>query len=581
MKRERSDTTRVLLRYIGPHRGRVALLALFLLLSMGLPLAGPQILRVFIDTALDAGEMEVLIRLALLYLAIGLVAEVIAVVTTYMAEQVGWTATNDLRSDLTEHALGLDVAYHNSHTPGEMIERIDGDVSALSNFFSVFVLYILGSAIFGLGILVLVAREHLGVGAVLAAFAAVSVSVMHRLRRIAVPASTAQREASAELFGFLEERLSGTDDIRSLGAGHHVMRGFARANRLLHRRLVHSEKVGVLIWTASTVLFGVSIAMTLALGGWLFARGQATPGTIFMLFQYVMMLDQPIMNIASQMREFQKAGAGLNRIGDLLAERPTIVDGSAPLPDGALSVELDGVTFAYADDDVTVLDDVSLRVSPGEVVGVLGRTGSGKTTLTRLLLRLYDVGQGSVRVGGHDMRELSLDDLRRRVGVVTQDVQLFQGSVRDNLTLFDGSITDEAIVDALRTLGLGAWLEGLPDGLDTELASQGGGLSAGQAQLLAFARVFLRDPGLVILDEASSRLDPATEAMIESAVDRLLVGRTAVIVAHRLATLGRADTIVVMEHGRVLEHGPRAELASDPGSRFARLLRTGIEEVLA
>jgi ABC-type multidrug transport system fused ATPase/permease subunit len=215
------------------------------------------------------------------------------------------------------------------------------------------------------------------------------------------------------------------------------------------------------------------------------------------------------------------------------------------------------------------------------VLGLLGRTGSGKTTLARLLFRLYDLSDGSIRLGGVDLRAARLGDLRTRVGIVTQDVQLFQASIRDNLTLFDRTIAEDRIMAMLEQLGLASWVATLQHGLDTELGPGGGGLSAGEAQLLAFARVFLHDPGLVILDEASSRLDPATEQLIERAVDQLLVGRTGIIIAHRLATVQRADEIMILERGRIIEHGPRDQLANASESRFATLLRAGMEELLA
>ncbi|HEV2072062.1 MAG TPA: ATP-binding cassette domain-containing protein, partial [Thermomicrobiales bacterium] len=222
-----------------------------------------------------------------------------------------------------------------------------------------------------------------------------------------------------------------------------------------------------------------------------------------------------------------------------------------------------------------VVLDISFRLAPGEVLGLIGRTGSGKTTLTRLLFRLHDPTAGTIRIGDMNLREYRLSDLRAEIGIVTQDIQLFRASVRDNLTLFDSSISDEQIRSALEGLGLAPWLSSLPDGLDSLLASGGAGLSAGEAQLLAFARVFLRHPRIVVLDEASSRLDPGTERRLERAVDRLLEGRTGIIIAHRLATVQRADSIIVLEDGRIVEYGRREDLAADPTSRFARMLRTG------
>jgi ATP-binding cassette subfamily B protein len=254
-------------------------------------------------------------------------------------------------------------------------------------------------------------------------------------------------------------------------------------------------------------------------------------------------------------------------------------------------------------------------LKPGRVLGLLGRTGSGKTTLTRLLFRLYDPTEGAISLGGVDVRDVALPDLRRRVGMVTQDVQLFGASVRDNIALFDPAVTDDQIRRALAELELLDWVEALPGGLDCgRLAASGGGMSAGEAQLLAFARLVLRDPGLVILDEAASRLDPVTEGRLERAIDRLLgksdppsfqspggessqsrgtpdsskvrgreanVSRTAIIIAHRLRTVQRADDILILEDGRIVEYGPRERLVADTRSRFYSLLQTGLEEALA
>jgi ABC-type multidrug transport system fused ATPase/permease subunit len=206
------------------------------------------------------------------------------------------------------------------------------------------------------------------------------------------------------------------------------------------------------------------------------------------------------------------------------------------------------------------------------VLGLLGHSGSGKTTIARLLFRFYDPSEGVIRIGGSDARSLRLAELRRRIGLVTQDVQLFHASVRDNLTFWNEQVPDQLIVRALDELGLGPWFQTLPHGLDTELASGGAGLSAGQAQLLAFTRVWLQDPGLIILDEASSRLDPATERLLARAIGRLLRGRTAIIIAHRLSSVQRADEILILEAGRIREHGERELLASDPDSRFQSLV---------
>jgi len=226
-----------------------------------------------------------------------------------------------------------------------------------------------------------------------------------------------------------------------------------------------------------------------------------------------------------------------------------------------------------------VLHNLSFRLQAGRVLGLLGRTGSGKTTIARLLFRWYDPQEGEIRLGDVDLRRARIDALRARIGLVTQDVQLFQASLRDNLTFFDPAVSDEKLVATLEALGLTGWLARLPQGLDSPISGEA--LSAGEAQLVALARVFLKNPDLVILDEASSRLDPATEALLGQVLDRLLQGRSAVIIAHRLQTVDRADDILILEQGQAIEHGPLRQLAADPDSHFARLLRTGIEEVLA
>ena len=265
-----------------------------------------------------------------------------------------------------------------------------------------------------------------------------------------------------------------------------------------------------------------------------------------------------------------------------------MLETESAVKDGALTlaasskpaVAFDRVSFSYHS-EANALDDVSFRLEPGTTLGLLGRTGSGKTTMARLLLRLYDPTQGTVRFDDFDVRQAPIADLRGRVGLVTQEVQLFQASVRDNLNLFGAGASDDRIVDTLGLLGLDSWRRSLPNGLDTEIAPGGGQLSAGEAQMLAFARVFLKDPDVVVLDEASSRLDPATERMVDRGVQTLLKDRTAVVIAHRLSTVDRVDEIMILNGGRIQEHGARDALAADPSSRFSQLLRTGMEEVLA
>lgn len=330
---------------------------------------------------------------------------------------------------------------------------------------------------------------------------------------------------------------------------------------------------------SAVALFAVGYLIVFVLGSVLFKAGTITLGTFYLMFAYIELVRGPLDQITEELQDFQKAAASVKRVGELLGVQSEEVDqGRCDLPSGTLSVSFEQVEFGYG--ETPVLRDVSFALQPGKVLGVLGRTGSGKTSLTRLLLRLHDPKRGRVQIGGLDVREVPLAKLRQQVGMVTQEVRLFRGTVRENATLFDASVADEQIVEVLTELGLGEWLSRLPSGLDTLLES-GGGLSAGQAQLLSFARVFLRNPGLVILDEASSRLDPATERLIERAVRKLLQGRTAIVIAHRLETLQLVDEVLILADGQVAEHGAREALQAEPSSKLWQLQRTEQEAALS
>lgn len=572
---------RLLVTYLAAQRRRVALLALLLFGGIGVQLASPQLLRTVIDGAQTGAALRTLTVAALLFIAAAVVQQTLGVAATYVSELVGWTATNNLRADLLAHALRLDMGFHNARTPGELLERVDGDVTSMANFFSRFVLQILGNGVLLLGVLALFVREDWRVGLVMGAFVALTLAVLARLNGAGAPSWEYARGASASFVGFIEERLGGLEDVRSSGAAPYLMGQLHGHTRELLRRYRRARLINHGVGITTRILFVCGQAASLAIGAYLFYQGQATIGTVYMIFYYTGQIIWPLEQLSSQVQDLQQAAAGITRVQQLRDAAPLVVDGpGAALPPGPPEVVFEAVSFGYGAER-PVIDGLSFTLGPGKVLGLLGRTGAGKTTLIRLLLRLYDPDAGAISLGGADLRALRLADLRRQVGVVTQDVQLFRASVRDNLTFFDRTYPDAQLLAAVEEMGLGPWLQSLPAGLDTRLAAGGEALSAGEAQLLAFTRVLLRNPGLVILDEASSRLDPATEGRLQRAVERLLAGRTAIVIAHKLATVRRVDEIMILEGGRILERGPRAELAADPGSRFAGLLRIGLEEVLS
>ena len=388
-------------------------------------------------------------------------------------------------------------------------------------------------------------------------------------------------QAEADLYGFIEEQLAGTEDVRSSGAVDFSIRELFRHQSIIltHNRRAHFKRW--LIENAMGLALTIGTLLAIGSGYWLYTGGLITIGTVYLFVNYINQLEEPFWAMTHEIESFQTIGACVERLTEFRAFRPEVTDGAgAEIAARPLALAFEGVSFSYNGSDA-VLNDLTFHLQPGAVLGLLGRTGSGKTTLARLIFRLYDVKSGSIKVNHADLREAQLETLRRNIAIVTQDVQLFRASIRDNLTFFDRSIPDDLILSTLEDLELGDWLRSQPNGLDTELDTGSRSLSAGEAQLLAFTRVFLRDPGLVILDEASSRLDPATEQKLERAIDKLLRNRTAIIIAHRLHTIHRADDILILEGGNVREYGDRRQLAADPASRFSQLLQTGMEEVLA
>ncbi len=563
--------------YLLPLRGRLVLLFAALLSSIGLQLVVPILLGRFIDASLAGRAVSSLMAIGVAYLLAGVVNQFLHAAAAYIGADLGWRATNRLRHDLADHLVGLDMGYHTSTTPGEMIERIDGDVTAVSNFIARFVVRLAGSGLLLLGVLVVTSVTNVWLGVAVGAYIAVVMTVVLRLRSYAVSAAEEERETSALLYGFIEERLAGIEDIRANGAGEFTMFRFIPVMRDFYTRTVRAWRRRTVFWVASNTAFWSGDALALATGVWLHQRGTITVGTAYLLLQYIQLVRTPIEQVAQEFQELQKAAGGIVRIDHVRGLESRLEEtGTEQLPDGRLGITFEDVSFRY--EDRPVLTGVSFDLAPGTVLGLLGRTGGGKTTITRLISRLYDPQQGRILIGNRDVRDLSLSGLRRAVGVVTQDVQLFAASVQDNLTFFDRSITDEALLSALAAAGLERWIDRL--GLDTPLGTGGKGLSAGEAQLLAFARVFVQDPRVVILDEPSSRLDPHTESLMADATERLFRGRTVVVVAHRLDSVRVADEIMVVEDGRIVEHGRREALATDLDSRYARLLAAGTGEEL-
>ncbi len=591
-------------KYLTPFKKRVVLLGVLLLSGTALQVLTPLIIESYINSAIQGVPLQdlnaffrtlalvfskittvssTLLFLAALYIVLMLFQQITTVISVYVGQNLAWSSTNMLRYDLTKHCINLDMSFHNEHKPGEMIERIDGDVNTLAMFLSQFSVELLTSLFVIVGALAVLFSKHWIIGLSFTIFTLFAIIVMYLMRNFAVKSWEKQRQASADMYGTIEENLSAIEDIRANDAIRNTMNKFYKSSKkdfgAFRRALIRDQFFAMAIWGVIALINTMVFAPSLPL----YLNGHITLGTIFLIQMFAGILLGPIFRITRQMQNFQQAGASIDRINKLFQIEKKIIDkGQKKLSSGPLSIEFNRLNFAYHEKDY-VLQDISFKLEAGKILGIVGRTGSGKTTISRLLFRLYDIKpeNGFIKLNDEDIKELYLEDLRDKISYVTQNVELFQASIRENVTLFDNRISDEKITQILSDVGLSDWLEKLPEGLDTIISSSEHGISAGEAQLLALARVFIKKPNLVVLDEASSRLDPATEHLLEQAIDKLLVNRTGIIVAHRLATLEKVDNILILEKGRVIEQGTRINLAKDPNSHFYRLLKTGnIEEWL-
>ncbi len=570
----------LLYKYLSKQRKSMFILMLILALNVGLQLVNPQIIRYFIDAAQKGAGDRNLILAAILFIGLAVIRQAFIIISTYIGENLGWKATNSLRLDLIEHCVKLDMAFHKKHQSGELIERVDGDVNALFKFFSTFMLNLSTNAVLLIGILILLLREDLRIGITLAGFSILAVVIMGYIEKKSSVHWINQRENNAKLYGFLGEQITSVEDISTCGAKNYSMNNLYMFFRKLLPLQIKSTMGYYHMWMANLIIFSIGNVMALLLSAYLYGNSLISFGTVYLIFYYTELMVKPLEEIKSQMQELQKAEASIKRVKELFNTKSNIVFGEELLStDKTMDIVLEDVSFSY-DEGKSVLKDISLYIHENTVLGVLGHTGSGKTTLARLIVRLYDVSSGSIKINGKSLTAISEEELRESISYVTQEVQIFHATVRENLTFFNPNIEDEAIIDVINDIGLSSWLEKLPEGLDTMLDNGGSGLSAGEAQLLAFVRVFLKNPKLVILDEATSKLDSITEGLIDNALNKLLKDRTCIIIAHRLWTVQRADNILILENGSVIEYGSREKLCKDNGTKFYSLLQKGMEEVL-
>jgi ATP-binding cassette, subfamily B, bacterial len=595
-----------------PQWRALAVFGAVLAASTAIPLATSLLLSRFVRLAAKGAPGSQLAKLAIAYTVLGFLASGMTVLVTWRATIAAWSITNSLRHDLAEYVLKADLGFHRDRTPGELVTRVDADITSMTEFMATVVAQIVAITAVGVGA-VLVSLVVEPVLAPALALALVGVGfVTYRVREKSVEQTVAERAADADVMSSIEQYLAGADDIAALGAGKH---GVARVGERSGVMVAASRsRVKAQMSMQGIIRMAVATAEVwmIGYGAFAFQRGWLDVGAIVLGFRLVMVVAGKVDHLTWRLQDAQGASGAARRVLELVQEQRVVVSGIALLPEGPLGVSFENVQLVYDDEEGTnaAIAHLSLALPAGRVLGVVGRTGSGKTSLARLLLRLVaptsgvismgsllsdssgsrvssvassSVASSSVASSSVDIASVDDTDFRKRVTAIPQDVQLFPGTVRDNVALF-APFADERVRSALHDVGLGDWLNALAAGLDTPLASDSRdnegtrvGLSSGQAQLLALSRGLLRDPSVVVLDEATSRVDPATQFAIGSAIARLVCGRTAIVIAHRLETLDICDDILVLSHGQLMEYGPRLALAADSKSHYARLRAAGAE----
>ena len=551
------------------------MLALVLIGGTALQLVPAVVLRAYLDrVGLGGGSAAgSAVAAAGWFVVVSLAVQALGVVEGYLAGWLAWTVTNELRVEVTAHVMDLEMAFHTEHLPGELVERIDGDIGQLSNFMSRFLIFVVSQGLLLVALGTGLAIVDWRIGLTLVPLSVLAFVVIRRVSRTGRRTWLALSKARAAFTGYLTERLDAVPDLAGNGATPLVNATTRMKADAVAGADVRADILGnIVLWAVTSFLAWLATGAALWWSWELYTAGAITVGTAFLVFTYTQQMITPLDMLTFQNQDYQAAAVAVSRVAELLAIPPRpVVAGPSNFPSGPIDVQFRSVDFGYRTERL-VLQGVNFRVAPGNTLGIVGRTGSGKSTIARLITRLYEPTDGTVSIGGASVTTINEDELRRGIGVVPQEVQIFAATVRDNLTIFARPDRDSELVDVLSAVGLGAWLARLPSGLDTGIGSGGHALSTGEEQLLSIARVLLRDPRVVVLDEASSRLDPLTEHAVQDAAARLLAGRTSVVIAHRLSTLDAVDDILVLDGGRVVEHGGRADLAADPRSRFSALL---------
>lgn len=573
---------RRLLAYLKPYKRVVAVSLALLLIDSLLQIIGPLLTKIAVDRYLvpvtHPGTIPLIggwlakdpwtgiSQLTLIYLGVIVLGFFFRFGQTYLMQWTGQKAMFDLRRKLMVHLQGLDVAYYDRNPVGRMVTRVTTDVGVLNELFASGLVTIIGDLVMLSFVIAVMLRLSPGMTGLMLIVMPVVALVTLRFRRTAMQSYRRVRVAIAKINAYLQEHVTGIVVLQLFNREERSKQEFEKINR--DHMLAFKDSINAYGWFYPVVEFlsMLALALLLAYGGFRIMGGALTLGVLVAFFQYGLRFFRPIQDLSDKYNILQSAMAAAERIFRLLDTPAKVISPPQPLPfpEGPVEIEFDHVWFAYKGED-WVLRDVNFRIEAGETVAIVGHTGAGKTTLTNLLLRFYDVQRGAVRVGGIDVREFDVVELRRRFGVVLQDPYLFTGTIESNISLGTSTITEDQVRQAAERVNLIDFIAELPEGFETPVRERGNGLSTGQKQLISFARALAHDPRILILDEATSSVDTETELRVREALELLITGRTSIVIAHRLSTIQRADRIVVMHRAQLREMGTHQELLARRG----------------